>query len=248
MSKRKRTDSDVGTSKHQKKGKMVTSKQEVLLKQLAAREIKYTTFSQVPFAVVQLDVTNTPTFLANFAWGTSGSLCVVAKGDQNTQRTGSKIAINSIRVKLQMEWIPETNAASFAVPEPVRIVLALDKLANGAIPNANVDQYLYDNGGLTCFQSVDSFGKYKVLHDEVYQPGGQNYSGGAGIADFGGNIQIIKISHRFKKPLIVTYNNNASADIRQIVENNLFMMAWTNNLNQVGVTIAGRARIAFTDM
>lgn len=248
MSKRKQRDYEVKDKMSKKSRKDLVSTSNKFYKQLATREIKYQNYVQNGFTVPQYGLSTDIAVGAVPLFGVGGSISYTSIGDNNNNRTGKKIAVNSIRCKVYLEWVPETNAVSFAVPEPVRVVLAMDKLCNGTIANSTVDTRVFQPQGLIAAQNQDTFGKYRILKDKYIHPCGQNYLGAAGAENFGGCFKMIKMNHVFKEPLIIQYNGNAANDIRQIVDNNIFMMVYTGDQNQVGITFNCFARLAFTDL
>lgn len=249
MSKRKRSDSDNKQSKKGKSAKTTITKHEKeLLNELSKREIKYTTYAAT-HTCAQVSIAGALATSA-LVFG-SVPLNFVAVGDNNNQRTGKKISVNNVRLRIMLEWVPEINAGSFATPEPVRMILFIDKTPNGSAPfNGSPESLMLNSRGLISMTNTDTLGRFQILQDETVMPEfGQNYSSVTGSADYGGLFRCYKMSHKFKKGGLVTnFNANVSADVRQMVDNCIYLAVFTGDLNQVGVTINAQSRISFVDL
>lgn len=219
-----------------------------LIKQLATREIKYRDTYLTNTNLVVLSGTGT--------WGNSsillGNLAHVPLGDEISQRTGRKISINSVRLRISLVWTALTDSLSFVTPSPVRLILAQDKQCNGAFPNQTQYEEILTRNGPLAVMNPQCFGRYKMLQDKYFEvpapsgnlvtTSGQNY--------FPGVHQFVKMKYNFKNPLIVNYNSQTTGDVRDIVDNNIFLCGCTSTSTTgvVPVTVNIMARISYTDM
>lgn len=158
--------------------------------------------------------------------------------------------MKSVRIKAAIHWVPEVNVATFAMPEPVRIVLLVDATASDFFLTSD-DERPFAPGGLNALQNLNTFGKYTILKDMwVHPPAWGNNYGGATSADatYGGSFKQIKFHHKWKNGLECNYNANVANDIRQLDHNALHLMVWTGNYNQVGVEFNYQCRVTFSDL
>lgn len=234
------------------KKKKVTAHQEQLLKQLATREIKYAEQAFAEATIKSAVLTTTGLDDTYNLLPATNSLSYVAQGDDINQRTGRKIAINSIRIHAVIKWTQQNHAQVENYDPAVRLMLVLDKTPTGTIPNSTVDTRVYTPNGFYSFVGTNGFGKYEILVDRTYKNINAMAFGGAGSFINSGGLHPITIKYKFKKPLIVNFNANANADYRQIVDNSIFLMGVTSDnsvtvsLNKTKLTYT--SRIAFTDM
>lgn len=245
MSKRKSNPSK-SKERASKKAKGVTPKQEKLLKQLATREIRYAQFALENAIVVAAPTTTTAITNAYNLDPPVQSMSFVPLGDDINQRTGRKIAINNIRIHITLLWEQAVQLTLGLYNPSVRLILAIDQNCQGLVPNTTPDTRLLTANGFWSFMSNNAFGKYRVLMDKTYNSDTGIAVGTPNLSTFGG-VKSFKMKHKFATPMIVNYNNNAAADVRQVIDNNLFIMGMSERaLNPVRISYV--ARIAYTDL
>lgn len=246
MSKRKRTSSD---SKRPSKKTKQAQHTAQLMKELAAREIHYhntnVVFSLVGApsgAVMDADYNLLPPAL---------SYSHVAQGDTISTRTGRKIAINAIRFQIRMLW-PGTNS-QISTPHhaPCKFWLAIDKQCNGQIPNPNPQSQMLTNDGILSVLSTVSFGRYRLLKEKLVHPDVNETSileSTPNTSYIGTAEKVFKIKHKFKKPLIVNFNGQSFGDVRDLVDNNIFLMGCVVDTQTSVTSCQICSRLAFTDL
>lgn len=249
MSKRKFKGEPGSPYKPPKKRKQETQAVPVkLIKQLATREIKYRD--------TYLSNTSLQILSGTGTWSGStillGNLAHIPIGDEINQRTGRKISINSVRLRISLSWTAVTDSLNFVTPSPVRLVLAEDQQCNGAYANQTQYEEILTRNGPLAAMNPQCFGRYRMLQDRYFEvPGpsgnlvttsGQNY--------FPGVHQFVKMKHVFKNPLVVNFNSQTTGDVRDIVDNNIFLCGCTSTATtgSIPVVVNIFARVAYTDM
>jgi len=155
----------------------------------------------------------------------------MAQGTGASARIGQKIIIKSIQVKLTA-----TLPAGAVDADTMHVWLIQDSQCNGA--NA-ASTTVFDNVGPVGSQlrNIENGQRFRILKHFVF-----NLNADAGVAAaFGGDEQQQECFIKCNIPIV--YNGAAGA-IAEIRSNNLFMV-WGSTL--VTATVAGRARIRYTD-
>lgn len=231
--------------------KQKTQQQQVpvkLIKQLATREIKYRDTYLANTSLAILSGTGT--------WSGStillGNLSHVPVGDQINERTGRKIAINSVRFRISLSWSALTDSLNFVTPSPVRMILAQDKQCNGGYANQTQYEEILSRNGPLAMMNTQCFGRYKMLQDKYFDVQGPsgNLVTTSGQNYFPGVHQFVKMKYNFNTPLVVNFNSQSTGDVRDIVDNNLFLCGCTTTVTTGSVPVVTNilARIAYTDM
>lgn len=177
------------------------------------------------------------------------TLTNIPRGDGASARTGCKVAITSIHVKGVIEFA----ATSFAGPgggiSPVaRIMLVIDHQNNGLAAAQPAD--CYDNPSGTIHdvfttRSIDNSKRYTVLRDMTLA------KGPCGLTHDGANYvsQVVSVPfniyHKFKKPLMIKYNDTAATGARADIRDNsidLYCLAQDS-----ASVITYRSRVRYVD-
>lgn len=259
--KMKRKNPPTTKSNKSKKAKIgVTTKEKKLLKELAARELKYCEAirSGATPDVAQVSDTGTPTNTAVLT-PSAGSvtqiiLNYVPIGDTNFQRTGKKILMKKILVKGYLNYIGEGNSVTFTRPNPIRLVLLMDKTANDFFGTTD-EERPFSEGGFMAMQNPNTFGKYKILKDMIVMPPvseGAYESLGGTVATYQGGFVPFKMSVKWPSGIPVTYNNfgagGSPGDIRSLNDNAIYLIAWQRDTNEVECRVNYRSRVTFSDL
>lgn len=250
LSRMKRNASTAGltskkTYKKKKTATPITPRQRQLLSELSTREIKYRD------TVVANTTLNIATSVS--AWNGSyilmGNLSHVPVGDEINTRTGRKIGIKSVRINLSVNWTAGSSGIDYVIPGPVRWMLIVDKQCNGNFANQTTQTQVYTANGVNAMMNTECFGRYKVLQDKIVNPPqvGGNLTTVGGSNYFAGCFNTYKIKHKFKKPMIVNFNNLTNGDVRDIVDNNIFFQIGAGSL-QVPIVVNAYARISYSDL
>jgi len=163
----------------------------------------------------------------------NSTLVGIQQGTTDTTRIGRKITVKKIKWRFRID-LPATATAG-NTSDQVRLVVLLDKQANGAAP-AVTDVYA-DNNVLS-FRNLDNTGRFVVLMDRQY---GINTESGISTS-FGEKIIVDTFFKGCNIPVDYTAN---VGDVTDIASNNLVTLAMSRN-GFAGVT--GKLRISYTDI
>ncbi len=153
-----------------------------------------------------LDVDDTSIAAAGQIWlngDSEASLLRIPTGDGATTRDGRKIIIKQIGWRYNVELAAQT--ASATTSDVVRVILYLDKQANGAA--AAVTDILQDDD-YQSFNNLANKGRFRILMDRKYDMVAQAGGGNGTTEDYG---EYVVSDTFFKKCNIeVMYNETAS--------------------------------------
>ncbi len=171
-----------------------------------------------------------PTNLADVAV----DICRIGQNTTEQGRIGRKIVIKSIQLRIHLLL----NNPTTPVHDIVRIVLLIDKQANGAIPTeTNIMATL---GNIGSFHQLENQGRFIFLMDEYFT---MTTGGGAGNGTTNVFADVsLYIKRYFKLHLPIEYSGTVGA-ITEIQSNNIMLMAISHaGLAQMGVDGLTRIR------
>lgn len=185
---------------------------------------------------------------------TVGGLFCPAQGSGVSDREGRKAFIKRVRIRGLIGFNVVTGTAVSPIPT-VRVILYLDKQTNGAqaqseqvmAPATSADTAL----ALCAFQNKDNFGRFQVLRDKTFESPktvavGTNATTSSLTMDIANTA--FKFDYKFKKPLVVHFNQVNGGTIADVVDHSLHVIAMTgsDNLGE-NYIIAYNSRVYFTD-
>lgn len=183
---------------------------------------------------------------------TFNTLCVPIKGAGINERIGRKIAVTKIRIRGFINQPRLTNQTLSTVPSTVRLLLVQDTQANGTQPGGTsimaAPQIANAKNAVSSFQSLDNFGRFRVLKDKTMTI--QNPNGtfdGTNIEINGLNIAW-KMNVKFRKPVVVHFNNTNGGTVADIVDNAFHIYALTDAQNSTGPTLSYESRVVYKDL
>lgn len=143
-----------------------------------------------------------------------GSLNVVPLGDGPDARIGRKITVTSVQMRYTCDiHRTETNVVYF------RIIIGLDKQANGAAPLATD---IFVNPSVLAQRNLDNSSRFTILYDKVHR---FNPSVVQGTDTRYNGPNLIKVYKKCNIP--ITYDNTATTGaLTTIRSNNLFLMGF----------------------
>jgi len=97
---------------------------------------------------------------------------------------------------------------------------------------------------IDAFQDSANFGRFKVWKDKTYTMGNQSASFDGTNMEFFGEMKQFKWNLKFKKPIVVNFNNTNGGTVADIVDNSFHIIAISYNAQQ-GVTLNYVCRIPF---
>lgn len=165
------------------------------------------------------------------------SLNLIPQGTTDQTRIGNKIRITKIHFKGSVSW-SATNDIRFG---EVRIVLVLDKQANGANP-AWADVFDASGQPVDQFRNMDNSERFMVLKEFKIKPGAFMYD--TVNANVHASMNILKYNKKCDIP--VHYSSTTGA-IGEVKSNNLVLLAVSNNGDDTHV-LNGNWRIRYSDM
>lgn len=180
---------------------------------------------------------------------TQNCLFSPSTGDEYNTRDGRKVQVLGIKIKGLITVPGQTDQTGADDGAMVRLALVLDKQTNATQLNAE-DVF----GGVAVaavnfaqFQNPAFFGRFKVLKDKTYviQNPSTTYDGTNIEAN--GLVKAFKLSHKFRKPLIVHFNGTNGGTIADIIDNSLHLIGGANNVELVP-NISYQVRTTFIDV
>lgn len=172
----------------------------------------------------------TSVFTGNVVAIAAGSLVQIAQGDQPYQRTGRRITIKSIHMRIAMILQPTT--APTAGGDVYRFMLILDKQANGAAPAA-VDVLTAPSGGAVTYfnyNALENSERFQVLSD-VMRPincgAAMNNAVAPNSITSSQVLHFIKLNKKVSIP--IEYSSSAvNGALSTVKSNNLFVLTFTS--------------------
>lgn len=181
-----------------------------------------------------------------FDWYTY-SLIQLLPGTGASQRIGTKIAVKTIELRVAWSSYPVPGTPANGVDQNQRLVIALDRQANGAMPGgtnyATMQAILTDYGtygvGDISLRNLANRKRFKILLDKTHWIAAPSKDTTAKTAHY---------FLKFRKPLIVEYNAGVVGDVTDIVSNNIIMGVYsTASSVATGGRFDATVRIRYTD-
>lgn len=165
---------------------------------------------------------------------TTGELLLLnglSLGNTAITRVGQQVSIKSLQITGR--W-----ANDQAVPQAMRIMVFIDKQANGAAP-AVTD--LLNSVVPTALRNLAWRKRFNVIVDKFYSVGGYTAAVETNV------YRVVKMYIKFKRPLKVEYNTGNNGNIQDIAANSLYWCVVGNQAAPGGCPFVGNARIRFYD-
>ena len=168
----------------------------------------------------------------------NAALCTIAEGTTESTRIGRKITIKSINWRFNLELPSAAGAGGSAAGDTIRVMMVLDKQANGA--TVNVGDIL-ETANFQSFNQLVNKDRFRTLMDRTYDIGANGFAGDGGTNDTG----LSTMSDTFFKKcnINIQYNGNTGA-ITEVKSNNLHVLLISSN-GLVGFD--GKMRLRYTD-
>lgn len=156
----------------------------------------------------------------------------LAPGTSASTRVGNKVMMRSIQLNVTARVIAGTG-----VDQVVRWGVVLDRQANGAAPTY---VGIMSTNNVWGFRNLENRKRFKLLIDKQHllnataEPGsGRHY----------------KIYMKFRRPIIVEFNNGVAGTIADIISNSLYLYGCgTEAVGSTASALYGYCRIRYTDM
>lgn len=189
-------------------------------------------------------ITSSHTWTNCMADPVQGGLCNPAQGPAIGQRIGREIYLTKLKVR---GWVQMPNVSATLVnginQSLVRLILVQDQQTNAVQMTSDLLQRAYNNvvppgaavatdyEALASYQSLDNFGRFKVLKDKMLAMSQNSlvyYSPTAGGGDLvlgAGQIKTFKMNVNFKEPVKIRFNSTAIEGITGVVDNSFHIIA-----------------------
>ncbi len=167
------------------------------------------------------------------------SINKIAQGVTESTRVGRKCTIKSINWRYQIKMPQRVDSALGS--DTVRVIMYLDKQANGAIA-ASTD--LLETADYQSFNNLGNSGRFLVLHDKTVDMNAQNGYGN-GTTNASGELH-----HSFtffkKCDIPIEFSSTAGA-ITEIRSNNIGVFLISKDGTSTGVSFDSKIRLRFSD-
>jgi hypothetical protein len=190
--------------------------------------------SELKFFDTTINVAPTPS-----AGTISPSLNLIPQGVTESQRVGRKCVITKLQARIYLELIESNAIVNPPNNDQFRIIIFLDKQANGAAVGNVTD--LLETASTRSFRNLSETGRFKFLYDKVHTLNRQSLaSDAAGQYSSAGMDRYITI---FKKCHIPLEFSSTTGAITEIRSNNIGVL-WLplgNNLCNIFSTFSVRS-------
>lgn len=166
-------------------------------------------------------------------------LNAIAQGDGESNRDGRKCTLVSVQIHGQVKMIPAADLADPRSAQHVVVLLVLDKQTNGAqLSSENVVSAA--NEPNLFFQNLQYVQRFQILaRRDIDIEDGNFMADGANTGSTGGAIRFFNIYKRLKIPVVFT---GTTADIANISDNSLHVIAVATSSGQVYMEYQARVR------
>lgn len=159
------------------------------------------------------------------------SLCGIKQGTTKNTRIGNKIHMYQIRMQGQIA-LPNSMSGDM-----IRLVLVLDKQANGATaaPSDVFETTAASTTGVFAFRNMDNIDRFQILKDKKY-----NLNPTVGVSGTSNTVLIYhwKMSHKGKWKIDYSSTNGAISELKS---NNILMFAFCSE--GTGALVTGISRV-----
>lgn len=157
------------------------------------------------------------------------TLFLPTEGADIDERVGRRVAVHRIAIRgVLTTGLAQDEADALRNP-CVRLILYIDQQTNGTQAQGEevmTAQVATTQGVATGFQNPANFGRFRVLKDKTIRLAlPYAFNDAAATGSIIANDVPFKINIRFRKPLIVKFNNTNGGTIGDIVDNSFHMIA-----------------------
>lgn len=191
----------------------------------AITERKYYTASRNGLALTDLttndDWTGTEADIA-----TTNCLFAPVTGDDFNNRDGRKVQVIAIKIRGFVEADAQTNQTTADQSCMIRMLLLVDKQTNAT--QFNGEDVLSGQTNTRCinaFQNPAFFGRFKVLKDKQFILQNPSMTFDGTNVEQSGVRRMFKITHKFRKPMVVHFNATNGGTVADIIDNSFHIMA-----------------------
>lgn len=176
------------------------------------------------------------------------TFCVPVVGAGINQRIGKQIKIHYWKIRGLINSASQADQTAGDPASTIRLVAFIDLQTNSA--QAQGEQVMTatasDATAVCTFQNIDNFGRFKILVDRTIVLQNPNMTYDGTNIEQAGLARPFKFTIRFKKPLIVRFNNTNGGTIADIIDNSLHLIANADNDN-LAPTISYYSRVGYKE-
>lgn len=169
----------------------------------------------------------------------TGSINLIVQGITESTRIGRKCTITAIQWRWSLDYFETTAQATATNAEQIRMILYLDRQANGA--TAAITDILESNSWLSYYNLANS-SRFRILMDRTYVFQAQAGAGITATSEWAGNEKAGKFYKKCNIPLEFSAALGALTELRS---NNLAIMTVSKRGDLVGLT--SKIRLRFSD-
>lgn len=180
---------------------------------------------------------------------TVNALFAPTQGDDFNNRDGRKVQVKSIKVRGYFRVAAQADTTSTDDATLIRLLMVVDKQTNAAQLNAEdvLGGVAIANNNVNQFQNPAFFGRFKVLKDKNFTFQNPAISWDGTNMEQQGLIKPFKMTHKFRKPLIVHFNATNGGTVADIIDNSFHIIGGAQNI-ELAPQIAYQTRISFIDV
>lgn len=168
-----------------------------------------------------------------------GSLNLIPQGVTESTRVGRKCVIKNLNFRLTLYRVLVDSVATALPHEQVRIMLVLDKQANGANP-AITD--ILETDDMNSFNNLANKSRFRVLYDKVFNMDALAVGSNGTTVDQAARSRTVSCFKKVNLPIEFSSTTGAITEIRS---NNLVWVTVTDTGSLT--TINGTCRVRFSD-
>lgn len=167
------------------------------------------------------------------------SLNIVIQNDKETGRIGRKIFIKRVQLKGHIELATETDAAVVAKSDRLRIIMYLDKQANGA---PAIPDDILQTTDINSWRDMEHVNRFRILYDKTHVLNRLTVQSKTGPVFDSSNV-LKNFSMGKNTSLEIIYNGTTGA-MGTIQSNNIGILFISENAK---ISFKGISRIRYTD-
>lgn len=248
MPKRKRANTASKSRKRQKTGAIYKgASTRYVARTAGVRAITETKYFDSEKASTAVPVSTTTWASTEMDPTTANALFTPSAGNAYDQREGRKVYVKAMKIRGILNVAAQADQSTVEGAAIVRVVLFIDKQTNGA--QANGEDVIGSGTNILpvqMWQNPASFGRFRVLKDKTWIMQNPNVTyDGTNVEQLGIATQF-KMTVKFRKPLLVNYNNTNGGTVADIVDNSFHILAVTNSAG-LAVTLSYKCRTVFCE-
>lgn len=178
-----------------------------------------------------------------------GALFAPIQGNGVSNREGNKVLVHKITIKGEINVNPLANQTAGYQGNKIRILIVMDTQTNAASAAGNlILSSATLSNQINAFQSTANFGRFRVLYDKMFKFDNPNLSWDGTNIEYDGLRRHFKFVKKFKKPLLVRFNNTNGGTVADIVDNSFHLYVGRDNQAvQPVCSIMYQCRTVFTE-